>query len=122
MSSISRRDAKKMVGPGWAKILDKLYDIKPRSVYVMQVKEKYGGLRFYIGSASQEFFDAIDAAEHESYLTCEQCGEPGELRGDLGWVLTLCNKHYQEAIEKKVKQKAVSISEGWMNFLKGNCE
>ena len=45
--TISRRDAKKMVGPGWSKILDKLYDVKPRNVYVMQVKEKFGSLRVY---------------------------------------------------------------------------
>jgi hypothetical protein len=89
-----------MVGPGWAKILDKLYDVKPRSVYVAQVKEKFGGLRFYVGSASEEFFDAIDAAEEESYKTCEQCGEPGELREDLSWILTLCEKHYRETISK----------------------
>ena len=96
MKSISRRDAKKMVGKGWSKILDKLYDVKPRSVYVMQVKEKFGGLRFYVGGASREFFDAIDAAEKESYLTCEICGEPGKLRQDLGWLLTLCEKHHEE--------------------------
>jgi hypothetical protein len=97
MSSISRRDAKQMVGKGWSKILDKLYDLKPRNVYVMQVKEKYGGLRFYIGSADKEFFDAIDAAEKESFNTCEVCGELGKPR-DLGWILTLCEKHYQERI------------------------
>ena len=96
MSSISRRDAKRMVGKGWSKILDKLYDVKPRSVYVAQVKEKFGGLRFYIGSANREFFDAIEAAEKESYLTCEECGEPGKLREDFGWILTLCDEHYLE--------------------------
>lgn len=89
-----------MVGPGWAKILDKLYDAKPRNVYVMQVKEKFGGLRFYVGAASREFFDTIEAAEKASYEICEQCGEPGKLREDLGWILTLCDKHYQEIKER----------------------
>lgn len=98
--TISRRDAKKMVGPGWSKILDKLYDIKPRSVHVLQVKEKWGGLRFYIGGASREFHDAIEAAEKESYLTCERCGNPGKLRGGLSWKLTLCEKHYQETLNQ----------------------
>ena len=102
MNSISRRDAKKMVGKGWSKILDRLYDVKPRSVYVMQVKEKFGGLRFYVGTASEEFYDAIRSAEQESYKICEICGEPGKLREDLGWILTLCDKHYgQRKIERQ---------------------
>jgi hypothetical protein len=98
--TISRRDAKKMVGKGWSKILDRLYDAKPRSVYVTQVKEKWGGLRFYVGSASGEFFDLIDAAEEESYTICEECGEPGKLREDLGWILTLCDEHYEQRKRK----------------------
>ena len=93
--TISRRDAKQMVGKGWSKILDRLYDLKPRNVYVTQVKEKFGGLRVYCGSADEEFYTAIDAAEKESYQTCEICGEIGKLRKDLGWMLTLCDKHYQ---------------------------
>jgi hypothetical protein len=100
MRSISRRDAKKMVGKGWSKILDRLYDAKPRSVYVTQVKEKWGGLRFYVGSANEEFFDLIDAAEEESYMICEECGEPGKLREDLGWILTLCDEHYEQRKRK----------------------
>ena len=99
--TISRRDAKRMVGKGWSKILDKLYDVKPRNVDVLQVKEKWGGLRFYVGGALREFHDAIEAAEEESYFTCEECGEYGKLREDLGWILTLCEKHYQETLSKR---------------------
>ena len=104
--TISRRDAKMMVGKRWSKILDRLYDIKPRSVHVLQVKEKFGGLRFYIGSADKEFFDAIDAAEEESYTICEECGQPGILREDLGWILTLCDEHY--ATHKRIRQSQVT--------------
>jgi hypothetical protein len=96
MGSISRRDAKKMVGPGWSKLIDKIYDAKPRSVYVMQVKEKFGGIRCYTGGATEEFYNVIDAVERESYRTCEVCGKPGKLREDLGWILTLCKEHYNE--------------------------
>lgn len=93
--TISRRNAKRCVGKGWSKIIDKLYDVKPRNVYVIQVKEKYGTLRFYVGSAPREYFDAIEAAESESGLTCERCGEPGKLRMDLSWIKTSCDEHYQ---------------------------
>jgi hypothetical protein len=95
MNSLSKKDAKDMVGPGWSKILDKLYGVKPQNVVVMQVEEKFGRLRFCVGSAEREFYDAIDAAEKESCLTCELCGKPGKLREDSGWLMTLCDEHYQ---------------------------
>ena len=100
--TISRRDAKQMVGKGWSKLIDQLYDAKPRSVYVMQVKEKYGSLHFYIGGAPIEYHEIIDTIEDESMTICEECGEKGKLRGDLGWILTLCDKHYREMISRNV--------------------
>jgi hypothetical protein len=64
-----------------------------------QVKEKFGGLRFYINSGSPEIHARILQAETESYETCEVCGKPAELRKDIGWYLTLCDEHYN--IKKK---------------------
>ena len=46
----------------------------PRAV---QVKEKFGGLRFYIDNGSEAIQDLIEAAETESLCTCEDCGLPG---------------------------------------------
>lgn len=63
---------------------------------VCQVKEKFGGLRFYINSASDDVHKRISEAENLSYKTCEICGEKGELRTNIGWYRTLCNKHYEE--------------------------
>jgi len=60
-----------------------------------QVKEKFGGLRFYINGASEEIYKRIQTAEDLSYETCETCGEKGELRR-VGWYKTLCNKHHEE--------------------------
>jgi hypothetical protein len=56
-----------------------------------QVKPKFGGLRFYIGSASDEFRDRIEKAEEQSKKICEQCGKPGALIDDAGWLTTLCD-------------------------------
>ena len=42
-----------------------------------QVKEKFGGLRFYINGASEEIYKRIQTAEDLSYKTCETCGEKG---------------------------------------------
>jgi len=68
---------------------------------VTQVKEKFGGLRFYINSASSEVHDRITEAERESYTICEMCGSSGELRQDIGWHRTLCDHHYTEIKNKK---------------------
>jgi hypothetical protein len=68
---------------------------------ICQVKEKFGGLRFYINAGSDAVFDRISKAERDSYDICEDCGEKGEMRRDLGWYLTLCDKHYEEHKAKR---------------------
>ena len=63
---------------------------------VHQVKEKFGGLRFYMSSEAdpdvQEAMRAlIDEAEQASVRICEDCGSAGELsRSAGGWHQTLC--------------------------------
>ena len=69
-----------------------------------QVKEKFGGLRFYINSGSNEIHDRIAKAENDSYNICEKCGEEGKLRNDIGWYLTLCENHYNEKKENYGKR------------------
>jgi hypothetical protein len=59
---------------------------------ICQVKEKFGGLRFYPNATSDDMWNRIRLAEDASYLTCEKCGELGELRGG-GWMATLCDEH-----------------------------
>lgn len=55
-----------------------------------QVKEKFGGLRFYVDNSDDYVKGAIQVAELMSVRTCEQCGSPGKpIRG--GWVKTLCS-------------------------------
>jgi hypothetical protein len=96
-------------GDGWFKIIDQLsaditlLDEKNGTTTIaVQVKEKYGGLRFYVQAGSDAIFDLIDAAEEESLKTCEMCGEPGELRG-VGWVSTMCDKCWAKT---QAKEKA----------------
>lgn len=61
----------------------------------MQVKEKFGTLRFYVGGASEQAYHYIEFAEALSARTCEECGAPGQTRGS-GWVRTLCDRHARE--------------------------
>lgn len=92
-------------GDGWYQIIDDLSaklekeiekyihtypddSYPPRAV---QVKEKFGTLRFYMGGYVEPMDELIDEAERLSEVTCEVCGKPGTLRGK-SWVQTLCNE------------------------------
>jgi len=55
-----------------------------------QVKEKFGGLRFYMTYDTDEIYDLISEAEALSLKTCEECGKPGEKRSG-GWIHTHCD-------------------------------
>lgn len=68
--------------------------------YVTQVKEKFGGLRFYVTVAYDEIFDLIDEYEEKSLTICEYCGKMGELRNKNNWLATLCDEHYTHWLEK----------------------
>jgi len=57
-----------------------------------QVKEKFGGLRFYMDGATDEMRELISIAEALSYHICETCGFQGGLRKG-GWMKTLCDAH-----------------------------
>ena len=64
----------------------------PRAV---QVKEKFGGLCFYVDRTEDDHWQLIRFAECLSLKTCEECGKRGKLR-KLGWLQSLCNKHALE--------------------------
>jgi len=84
------------VGDGWFPILKELLEalkpIAPSNFEILQVKEKFGGLRFYVGGDySARVEELILAAETEASDTCETCGKPGKLRGEA-WLATLCDE------------------------------
>jgi hypothetical protein len=101
--SIKREHALGMVGKGWSKLINNLYNAKPKHTNVQQVKEKYGTLRFYVSSAPEWYFDLIDYYEEESSKICEQCGNPGKVRLDRYWYLTLCDECDRLDKEKQAK-------------------
>lgn len=80
------------VGKGWRNILEELLcDLEELGWdgNIHQIKEKFGGLRFYIGNGTDEIFDRIEKAQLESNRTCEDCGKPGE-QYNAGWIKTRC--------------------------------
>jgi len=100
-------------GDGWFDILVDLceeleplveaatYSISPFEV--MQVKEKFGGLRFYTSWGNKEIWAAIDKAEKRSLETCEVCGKPGRPEGP-GWIKTLCPECREGRWDKRRKE------------------
>lgn len=102
------------VGSGWFNLIDNLcstldHHVKylpeelKGDIYVVQVKEKFGGLRFYMNQSTPFMDGAISLAEGLSYSICEECGAPGQ-RQPGGYIQVLCDKHYK-AREKNKKEK-----------------
>jgi|1_EtaG_2_1085319.scaffolds.fasta_scaffold00068_48 hypothetical protein len=92
-------------GDGWYNILDTLcsqiqhhleynltkeQDLEIINVEAVQVKEKYGGLRFYYNGGDDFIRGLAWMAEGISGCTCETCGSPGT-QNDTGWIHTLCS-------------------------------
>jgi len=81
-------------GNGWLGLIKDLIEScidKGWDKQICQIKEKFGGLRFYINSAPREVHDLISEAENKSYTICEECGNDGSLRNDKRWWKTLCD-------------------------------
>jgi hypothetical protein len=101
------------VGAGWYPILETLcaniqshidWRVKQgqeiAQVEVNQIKEKFGGLRFYYSGGDDEISGMIRMAEAWADIACEECGGIGKRR-DGGWIRTLCDKHEAEHQERK---------------------
>lgn len=73
------------------RLINKLPKRDQRDTHAVQVKQKFGGLRFYLACPSEAMYLAIRDAEQESFGICEDCGKPGKTaRGRGNWVATLC--------------------------------
>ena len=96
------------VGSGWWLILESLctniqshIDWKEKQgqaipqVVIEQIKEKFGGLRFYHQGGDDTTDGMITMAETWASVSCEECGTPGK-RTSGGWIKTLCDFHIAE--------------------------
>ena len=90
------------VGNGWLGLVKTLIEDLIQlgwNKQICQVKEKFGGMRFYINEGSKEIFNKISEAETKSHETWEKCGEPGKAISG-GWIVTLCEFHAKEKLNK----------------------
>ena len=105
------------VGEGWWPILEKLCNniqshiewknretVVVPQVVVEQIKEKFGGLRFYYQGGDEYIHGMVTMAESWAAIACEECGGIGTRRSG-GWIRTLCDKHEEEHQERKRSQE-----------------
>ncbi len=82
-------------GDGWYWLIDSLckyISSVDDTVEALQVKEKYGTLRFYVNGGSDEIDGAISFAELLSGKICEVCGSTDAKTRGKSWLSTRCNK------------------------------
>jgi len=113
--------------PGWYELvfelcrdIDSIVRAEPERFSITQIKEKFGGLRFYfsIDGAEDIYADlrtptgvrtivqesvgpimmdrvraVAQAAMRRSTSICQECGRPGSRSVHRGWAATLCDEH-----------------------------
>jgi hypothetical protein len=91
-------------GEGWCDLLDRACGRIEAALAgngtftALQIKEKYGTLRFYWrgrlpSEAKARVEEAIELAEARSACTCEVCGAEGRLHSRGDWLATACFEH-----------------------------
>lgn len=87
------------IGPGWRPIVEPvLEDIARKGANILQVKEKFGGLRIYTHGGDYEAVqDMVRGAESAVSHICEECGKVGSLVNRDGWWITACIDHAGKA-------------------------
>lgn len=104
------------VPKGWQNLVCKLNEhleaIEP-DYALHQVKEKFGGLRYYThtpGRPNDEhdlFWILVSYYENLSFKVCDRCGERGRLYKKRGYIRTRCEEHADggELVEPNILDK-----------------
>ena len=96
-------------GDGWYNLIDNLCativktlkeeGYSEDTIKADQVKEKFGGLRFYYHfekevskEVQQRISEVIGMTEEQSFRTCEVCGKVGKLEEANSWYSTKCDE------------------------------
>lgn len=67
---------------------------------IIQVKEKFGGLRWYDNSNAPEVEEVIRKYERLSQETCASCGKPAEYES-TGWICPYCEPCAQSIVARR---------------------
>ena len=82
---------------GIARLRARLSELRTTIPVASQVKEKFGGLRFYVHGGDQRVDDIIANGEAMSYYVCQDCGTMATAQlYPFSWHSTLCDRHADE--------------------------
>lgn len=71
----------------------KMLAAEARVPFALQVKEKFGTLRFFLEGGGERTRACAEFAEYLSASICEICGRPGVTLASGGWMRTRCGEH-----------------------------
>lgn len=90
-------------GDGWYDLIDILCFLLQNSVKnnhpqveAVQVKEKFGGLRFYADNCDEYQEGLIKFAEYFSNKICEFCGTTKNVGTTKNYIFTICKECYKK--------------------------
>jgi hypothetical protein len=64
--------------------------VHPPQVTCTQMKEKFGGLRFYFDGGDKQIEGMVEMAEYMCENTCQDCGSTENIGFTQSWITTLC--------------------------------
>lgn len=76
-------------------------DKEALQVVAVQVKSKFGGLRFYANGGDDVTDGMIRMAEGISYRICEYCSAQANQQNDSGWIHTACKTCYDNRVWRR---------------------
>lgn len=83
-------------GDGWWTLIDVISELMTKhnpDITAIQIKEKFGTLRFYHAPVDDYSLAVENAAEMLSTLICEVCSAHAKRRANDGWISSLCDEH-----------------------------
>lgn len=84
---------------------------------IIQIKEKFGGLRWYDVNSTKEIWNIINKYEDLSFKTCINCGKPAEYIS-CGWISPYCSN----CIDNKFKYIPIASEDAWDKALYGDIQ
>lgn len=100
-------------GQGWHELINQLCIeiervLPPNTpIKIRQIKEKFGGLRFYADADHiDKVFEIIQEYERVSFTICENCGATEKVvtKPVCGWIKTFCEECHKIKLKNRKMQ------------------